>query len=116
VSSWIEPNGHYAFIEFRTPEEATNGFALKKLAIMGANIKVGRPKQFTQVMSLMDPQAPTLTDISGGMTLLGYLNPHYIKATEHDSGPARPLVLQLRRITPPTHVLVLRNMLDIEEL
>jgi len=25
VGSWISPDGHYAFVEFRSPEEATKG-------------------------------------------------------------------------------------------
>jgi len=28
VTAWISADGHYGFVEFRTPEEATNGFAL----------------------------------------------------------------------------------------
>jgi len=28
LSAWISANGNYAFVEFRTPEEASNGFAL----------------------------------------------------------------------------------------
>lgn len=27
--------GHYGFVEFRTPEETTNGFALNNVAIFG---------------------------------------------------------------------------------
>lgn len=35
TSSWIAADGHYAFCEFRTPEEANNGFALNNVAIHG---------------------------------------------------------------------------------
>jgi hypothetical protein len=34
-SLWIAADGHYAFAEFRTPEEANNGFALNNVAIHG---------------------------------------------------------------------------------
>jgi len=35
TSAWIAADGHYAFMEFRTPEEANNGFALNNVAIHG---------------------------------------------------------------------------------
>jgi len=35
LSSWISSDGNYAFVEFRTPEEATNGFALNNVSIYG---------------------------------------------------------------------------------
>jgi hypothetical protein len=31
VSSWISADGHYAFVDFRTAEEADTGFCLKEL-------------------------------------------------------------------------------------
>ena len=45
VGAWISPDGHYAFVEFRTVNEATNGLiALGNVAIYGKTLKVGRPK------------------------------------------------------------------------
>jgi hypothetical protein len=35
TSSWIAADGHYAFVEFRTAEEANNGFILNNVAIHG---------------------------------------------------------------------------------
>jgi len=35
IGAWISPDGHYAFVDFRTPEEATNGFVLNEVAIHG---------------------------------------------------------------------------------
>lgn len=35
VQAWISPDGHYAFVDFRTPEECTAGFALSNVAIHG---------------------------------------------------------------------------------
>ena len=35
TSAWIAADGHYAFVEFRTPEEANNGFNLNNVAIHG---------------------------------------------------------------------------------
>jgi len=47
LSSWISADGNYAFIEFRTPEEASNGFALNNVSIFGQSLKVGRPRTYT---------------------------------------------------------------------
>jgi len=44
VSAWISSDGHYAFVDFRTKEEADTGFCLKELQIHGNYLKVGRPK------------------------------------------------------------------------
>lgn len=49
IGSWISPDQHYAFIDFRTPEEATRGMqalAAGDIKIYGQAIKVGRPKQY----------------------------------------------------------------------
>ncbi len=36
IGAWIAPDGHYAFVEFRTPEEATKGLN----SLQGGNVKV----------------------------------------------------------------------------
>lgn len=46
VSTWISSDGHYAFVEFRTAEEATHGFKLQGMNIEGTEIKIGRPKAY----------------------------------------------------------------------
>jgi hypothetical protein len=46
LSAWISSDGHYAFVEFRTSEEANNGFQLNNLNILGQPLKVGRPKTY----------------------------------------------------------------------
>lgn len=50
VSAWISPDGvgHYAFIEFRTAQEATNGTALNNASLFGYQLKLGRPKQYLE--------------------------------------------------------------------
>lgn len=45
VSCWISNDGHYAFAEFRSIEEANNSFQLNNIAICGSQLKVGRPKK-----------------------------------------------------------------------
>lgn len=47
LNSWISADGNYAFVEFRTPEEATKGFCLNSVTIFGQPLKVGRPRTYT---------------------------------------------------------------------
>ena len=46
IGAWVSPDGHYAFVEFRTAEEATKGFILNGFKIMGVPLKIGRPKTY----------------------------------------------------------------------
>lgn len=54
ISAWISVDGHYAFVEFRTAEEANQGFLLNNIIILGQPLKVGRPKTYSGVLSMMD--------------------------------------------------------------
>ena len=36
IGSWISPDGHYAFVEFRNPEEATKGLQ----SLSGGGVKI----------------------------------------------------------------------------
>lgn len=47
ISAWISPDGTYSFIEFRSVEEANNGFQLNNVVILGKQLKVGRPRTYT---------------------------------------------------------------------
>jgi hypothetical protein len=53
VSTWISSDGHYAFVEFRTAEEANLGFQLQGMNIQGYEIKIGRPKAYTGTMNAL---------------------------------------------------------------
>jgi len=44
VGSWISPDGLYAFIELKTPQEAEMALALNNVSIFGQKLKVGRPR------------------------------------------------------------------------
>jgi splicing factor U2AF subunit len=57
ISAWISSDGHYAFVEFRSAEEANKGLDLDKLNIMGQVIKVGRPKTFQGNFGMMESNA-----------------------------------------------------------
>jgi splicing factor U2AF subunit len=54
LSAWISTDSHYAFVEFRTAEEANNGFSLNSISILGQPLKVGRPKTYTGSFSMME--------------------------------------------------------------
>lgn len=51
MSAWISTDGHYAFVEFRSSEEANNGFLLNNISILGQPLKVGRPKTYVGALS-----------------------------------------------------------------
>jgi hypothetical protein len=53
VSTWISSDGHYAFVEFRTAEEANHGFKLEGMNIQGCEIKIGRPKAYSGTMNAL---------------------------------------------------------------
>lgn len=54
LSAWISTDGHYAFVEFRTADEANCGFLLNNISILGQPLKVGRPKTYVGALSMMD--------------------------------------------------------------
>ena len=61
ISSWVSPDGHYAFVEFRTAEEATKGFILNGFKIMGIPLKVGRPKTYQGLPQNVEEVGPSNT-------------------------------------------------------
>ena len=61
ISSWVSPDGHYAFVEFRTAEEATKGFILNGFKIMGIPLKVGRPKTYQGLPQSVEEVGPSNT-------------------------------------------------------
>eukprot|EP01071_Lankesteria_metandrocarpae_P002376 Lankesteria_metandrocarpae@DN2281_c0_g1_i1.p1 len=46
VKSWISTDGHFAFVEFRTMEEASLGMQLNGLNCLGYSLRIGRPKTY----------------------------------------------------------------------
>jgi hypothetical protein len=59
LSAWISTDGHYAFVEFRSAEEANNGFLLNTISILGQPLKVGRPKTYSgSLTSIEDGTLP----------------------------------------------------------
>jgi len=50
VGAWISGDGHYAFVDFKTADEATQGFVLQQVQINGSYLKVGRPKNASGII------------------------------------------------------------------
>ena len=50
MGCWIAGEGHYAFADFRSAEEATQAFVLQQVQIHGQYLKVGRPKNSTGII------------------------------------------------------------------
>ena len=61
ISAWVSPDGHYAFVEFRTAEEATKGFVLNGFKFLNVPLKVGRPKTYQGIQPKADEICPTNT-------------------------------------------------------
>ena len=106
MSAWISSDGHYAFVEFRTPEEANQGFALNNIAIMGQPLKVGRPKTYSGLFSMVDETAPN--SITAVNTVAAVLQAGTMNAPEMG-----------RKVQFPTKVLCFKGMvedIDIEDI
>ena len=61
IGAWVSPDGHYAFVEFRTAEEATKGFILNGFKIMDVPLKIGRPKTYQGLPQTMEERGPSNT-------------------------------------------------------
>ena len=61
IGAWVSPDGHYAFVEFRTAEEATKGFVLNGFKIMGIPLKIGRPKTYQGLPQTLEESGPSNT-------------------------------------------------------
>jgi hypothetical protein len=44
ISAWMSAENNYAFLEFRSPEEAKNSHKLDGITILGHTLKIGKPK------------------------------------------------------------------------
>ena len=103
LSAWISQDGHYAFVEFRSIEEANQGFWLNNYTILGQNLKVGRPKTYA------GPQPASAIDRN---TLMGGYTMPTISAFSsltdiNKQGPLKPV-----RVYASTSVLCLQGVLE----
>ncbi|OMJ95139.1 hypothetical protein SteCoe_1507 [Stentor coeruleus] len=107
LSSWISQDGHYAFVEFRSIEEANLAFSLNNYPILGQNLKVGRPKTYSGSQPASATERNTLM---GGYTLPTISA--YANITDvNKQGPLKPL-----RVFLSSEVLCVRNMVSKQEL
>jgi len=94
TSTWVSGDGHYAFCEFRTIEEANNATKLNGIVLGTSTIKVGRPKNYA---------GPANPDSA---TVAALLNGQPIPASAAAAPPAPPdpvaLAQQLAAQTNPT--------------
>jgi hypothetical protein len=61
INAWVSPDGHYAFVEFRTAEEATKGFILNGFKFLDLPLKVGRPKTYQGLPQNAEDVGPSNT-------------------------------------------------------
>ena len=107
LSSWISQDGHYAFVEFRSIEEANLAFSLNNYPILGQNLKVGRPKTYSGSQPASATERNTLM---GGYTLPTISA--YANITDvNKQGPLRPM-----RVYLSSPVLCVVNMVSPEEI
>jgi RNA recognition motif-containing protein len=107
LSSWISQDGHYAFVEFRSIEEANLAFSLNNYPILGQNLKVGRPKTYTGSQPASATERNTLM---GGYTLPTISA--YANITDvNKQGPLKPV-----RIYLSSEILCIKNMVSQEDL
>jgi len=91
LSSWISQDGHYAFVEFRSIEEANLAFSLNNYPILGQNLKVGRPKTYSGSQPASATERNTLM---GGYTLPTISA--YANITDvNKQGPLKPIRVYL---------------------
>ena len=93
ISSWISNDGHYAFVEFRTAEEATKGFILNGIEISGMSLKIGRPKTYQSLQSVVSE------DTGPSNTVAAILMKNNQKIFKNN-----------KKIVFPTKILCLRNV------
>lgn len=77
VTAWVSPDGHYAFVELRSVEEATAALTYLNGVQVGVySLKIGRPKGYnggsSSVMVPMQASLPTPT--TGPLGLAGLAN------------------------------------------
>lgn len=77
VTAWVSPDGHYAFVELRSVEEATAALSyLNGIQVGVYSLKIGRPKGYNGGSSsvLVPMQASLPTPTTGPLGLTGLAN------------------------------------------
>ena len=128
ISCWMASDGHYAFVEFRNAHEANLGFRLQGMNINGTEIKIGRPKSYENTMQQLG------INVGGGLgsltstaqNLLGNVENMHDgtggnEGSENSKSNKLPFGGRLSetiepqyRVTLPSRVLVIRNLVTFE--
>ena len=67
LDAWISTDSHYAFVEFRSQEDASKGYQLIQISIQGYPLKVGKPR-------VANSQYSMLAQSSVGLPGMGSIN------------------------------------------
>jgi len=103
VGAWLSSDTSYAFVEFRTAEEANSGFKLNNHAVLGHPLKVGRPKSYMGAATGLS----SLIGTSG----LGIANAIGINANLCNPMLGGRNMKDKYQVCPPTRILVLKNLI-----
>lgn len=67
---WISADGHYAFVEMRTMEEASNCIQLSGINYYGFSLRINRPKTYNPEV-LTEAPSPTIPTLDPSLLALG---------------------------------------------
>lgn len=106
ISANINEEKHYCFVEFRNPEETTEGMALDRSVFKGQELQVRRPKDFNtpgggQLMKAGDFSSPNKIYVGG---IPSHLNDEQIKDLLQAFGDLRSFKLLKDQITGESKV------------
>eukprot|EP01053_Blabericola_migrator_P000853 Blabericola_migrator_1__852@NODE_120_length_13560_cov_140_919884_g26_i1_p1_GENE_NODE_120_length_13560_cov_140_919884_g26_i1NODE_120_length_13560_cov_140_919884_g26_i1_p1_ORF_typecomplete_len678_score115_63RRM_1/PF00076_22/0_018RRM_1/PF00076_22/1_8e03RRM_1/PF00076_22/2_2e06RRM_occluded/PF16842_5/80RRM_occluded/PF16842_5/0_35RRM_5/PF13893_6/5e03RRM_5/PF13893_6/0_12Limkainb1/PF11608_8/11Limkainb1/PF11608_8/47Podoplanin/PF05808_11/25Podoplanin/PF05808_11/2e02_NODE_120_length_13560_cov_140_919884_g26 len=121
VKGWRATEGHFAFIEFRTMEEANNGLVLNSINCLGYSLRIGRPKTYPEALALVSAaQQGTLPASSGvtngiltGVSLGTTVNKELLGAAFNEASSrltGGTIITCVGTITPPPDAMCLRNL------
>eukprot|EP00922_Rhytidocystis_sp_ex-Travisia-forbesii_P063340 GHVS01094246.1.p1 GENE.GHVS01094246.1~~GHVS01094246.1.p1 ORF type:complete len:566 (+),score=98.77 GHVS01094246.1:118-1815(+) len=84
IKVWISTDSHYAFVELRTIQEASNAMQLNGLSCLGIALRIGRPKTFPAELSAIIPP-PTVPAVDASFLSQGVAGVQScVKAREQD--------------------------------
>lgn len=103
ASTWINTDGKYGFLEFRSIEECTRGLALNGIVFQGRNLKIARPNDY---------QPPP----GGETTLIPTLDPSKMGPEAASLFPGLTATSMTISSQTPSRILVLNNLVTMEIL
>lgn len=104
---WISADGHYAFVEMRTMEEASNCIQLSGINYFGYALRINRPKTYNPEV-LTDAPSPTIPTLDPSLLALGIAG---LKSASEQIAAAAEL-LNIERAKTMTDRLCIENVKD----